>query len=132
MKVYIAARSSEIDRAARMIQRVHDHPGLELTHDWVEDMRKEARPDESIPPVDARKYAQADLDGVLSADVLWLLDGAPGGAGRWFEFGAAVAAGKRIVISGSPTSSIFCALADHHFGEDNDAWWFLVGYSEEP
>lgn len=49
--------------------------------------------DSLLSEEDRRKYAQADLDGVLSADIVWLLAASDRGAcGSWVELGAALAA----------------------------------------
>ena len=86
-----------------------------------------------------RKYAQADLDGVLSADIVWLLAAnSQGSSGAWVELGAALTdrlwkkdaqmGTKIIVVSGAKWQrTIFTELADHHFDTDEAALKFVEG-----
>jgi hypothetical protein len=94
--------------------------------------------DSSLSDADRRKYAQADLDGVLSADVVWLLAANDKGAcGSWVELGAALAARElreqrvgvrtmRIVVSGHKNKrTIFTELADALFETDEEALQYV-------
>lgn len=87
-----------------------------------------------------RKYALADLQGVLDADVVWLLAANDKGAcGSWVELGAALAArqvrktggvwqeGPAIVVSGPKNKrTIFTELADRLFESDEEALRYVV------
>jgi hypothetical protein len=81
-------------------------------------------------PEQRRTYAQADLDGVLTADVVWLLAANDKGAcGSWVELGAALALRQacirahvpapHVVVSGAKNRrTIFTELTDCLFDTD--------------
>jgi hypothetical protein len=94
--------------------------------------------DSSLSDADRRKCAQDGLDGVLSADVVWLLAANDKGAcGSWVELGAALAAREwhasgpsgfgrprkpKLVVSGPKNKrTIFTELADALFETDAGA-----------
>lgn len=96
--------------------------------------------DSQLSDADRIKYAQADLDGVLQADIVWLLAANDKGAcGSWVELGAALAlralvpaglgvAGPHIVVSGPKNKrTIFTELADKLFETDEEALAYIVG-----
>lgn len=95
--------------------------------------------DSQLTDADRIKYAQADLDGVLQADIVWLLAANDKGAcGSWVELGAALALretselrGPRrpeIVVSGLKWKrTIFTELADKTFLSDDAALAYIVG-----
>lgn len=131
MKIYIAGPSKDLSLAETWIARCRT-AGFEITHDWVAAIR---HADEGTNPKPAvlinGKYAMAsdlderrrgwsltDIDGVTSADVLWLLvDKNAPSTGSWVELGYALAQRSRygaphtIVASGDVYESIFTALA---------------------
>ncbi|HXB28094.1 MAG TPA: hypothetical protein VNV25_25415 [Gemmatimonadaceae bacterium] len=96
--------------------------------------------DSLLTDADRRKYAQADLDGVLAADIVWLLAANDRGAcGSWVELGAALVARQMragedggpwplIVVSGPKCKwTIFTELADRLFETDEEALAYVVG-----
>jgi hypothetical protein len=99
--------------------------------------------DSLLTDADRRKYAQADLDGVLQADIVWLLAANDKGAcGSWVELGAALVArhldraggppsgtnGVHVVVSGPKCKrTIFTELADRLFETDEEALAHVVG-----
>ena len=101
--------------------------------------------DSQLTDADRIKYAQADLDGVLQADIVWLLAANDKGAcGSWVELGAALAlrANARalqrtksgvgivphIVVSGPKWKrTIFTQLADRWDEDDELALAYVVG-----
>ena len=100
--------------------------------------------DSQLSDADRIKYAQADLDGVLQADIVWLLAANDKGAcGSWVELGAALAmreirralvpaglsvAGPHIVVSGPKWKrTIFTQLADRWDEDDEEALAYIVG-----
>jgi len=111
MKVYVAAKFEEKDRVRLIYKRCREN-GLEVTCDWtVED-------DTGMVGEERRAYhqkcAQADLDGVRNCDVLILLPHEHG-KGMYFEMGAAIALGKRVIVVGQDSDDshkpcIFCKL----------------------
>lgn len=100
--------------------------------------------DAELSNEDRKKFTLADLDGILSADVVWLLAANDKGAcGSWVELGAAIAGraladgmDRRpyplIIVSGPECRrTIFTELADRLFETDDEAlayvraWRFL-------
>ena len=101
-----------------------------------------------------RKYAEADLRGVLDADVVVLLAAnSQGACGSWVEFGAALTARRlreeRIVEGCGPTidaratptlvvaglknrRTIFTELADHLVDTDDEAFAIVERFSKVP
>jgi hypothetical protein len=96
-----------------------------------------------LTPEQRRTYAQADLDGVLSADVVWLLAANDKGAcGSWVEIGAAIVArdlaarsGRfvakscppMVIVSGAKNRrTIFTELADRLFDTDEHALQYIT------
>lgn len=100
--------------------------------------------DSALTPEQRRTFAQADLDGVLSADIVWLLAANDKGAcGSWVELGAALAVNAwqkridelegpsgqpiRIVVSGVKNKrTIFTELADKLFDTDAEALAYIA------
>ena len=88
-----------------------------------------------------RTYAQLDLNGVLSADVFWLLaSNTQGASGSWVELGAALASRQilrrevsdiYIIVSGPKNKrTIFTELADRLFETDEEALvWVLAEHA---
>jgi hypothetical protein len=124
VRVYVAASSSQIDRAKDAMRTLAE-AGHEVTSDWtrmIED-RGEANPaDASFE--ERRDWAAEDVRGVAVCDVLWLLmpsDRPSFGAG--VEFGFALGDGAiRTVVSGLCEASIFTALADACYDRDDLAF----------
>ena len=93
LRVYVAGGAAERGECAVWIARLRE-AGVCVTHDWTEEgvwRAAERTPAES---------ATADLDGVRRCDVLWLLCPAAKSEGSACELGAALALGKRVVVSG--------------------------------
>ena len=96
------------------------------------------------------KFARADLEGVLAADVVWLLAANDKGAcGSWVELGAALAAVELrraqlgsfggvqgiapvIVVSGPKCRrTVFTEIAQHLVEDDDEALKLIVKMHEE-
>ncbi len=116
MHVYVAAASSDVDRAAAVMSRLRRH-GISVTSTWPEVVAKfGANPMES-PRAERYGWAKQDLAEIQMADVLWLL--LPGDKrtdGAHVEFGFAIATGKRLIVTGDERS-IFTAWADWYPSE---------------
>lgn len=86
--------------------------------------------DSQLSIEDRVKYARADLEGVVAADVVWLLAANDKGAcGSWVEFGAALVLRQggvlrpHIVVSGPKARrTIFTELADELHDTDEAAF----------
>lgn len=150
MKFYIAASSSEIERAERLM-KIARARGDEITHDWTVDVRDAiARGvrEEDIHDEVALVGALMDIGGVVKADrLVYLVPPKPlSTSGAWVELGVAHTLREfvprpgymkplQIVCAGSPMSvrrSIFTRLADAFVYSDVDAlepelrlgdWW---------
>jgi hypothetical protein len=139
MKIYVAAASSEMERAEKWMAALRS-AGIEVVSTWPEVIRKVG----SANPMGASRedramWASTDLAEVSSADVFWLLLGKPT-SGAWVELGYAVMLGAVakqarlaeiegvpdlwLICSGTETS-IFSALA-HHYATDEEAFRALT------
>jgi hypothetical protein len=123
VKVYVAASSKQIDRARAAMDRLRA-AGHTVTHDWTASIAEVG----CANPIDAtrqqrRNWALDDLQGVLEADVLWVLMPADHDSfGAGVEFGRAIDSDvSRIVCSGA-CASIFTSLADAEYGRDDQAF----------
>jgi nucleoside 2-deoxyribosyltransferase len=128
MRVYVAASSAELERAAQAMDLV-EGAGHELTHDWVSVVieRGDANPVDA-PEGQRMAWAEADLEGVEEADVVWLLMPNTGGLGAFWECGYAHALGKRIVISGAVDRQRRTIFAAGHAGYETDAIAFRAEF----
>jgi hypothetical protein len=102
--------------------------GFEVTHDWTGDIeaaRDRGLSDADLDDLERKMHVNRDLNGVLTADIFWLL--APPeprhSIGCWNELGAALAAciingTPRVYISGGNQDPLFCGGADHRFPLD--------------
>ncbi|MGH7176522.1 MAG: hypothetical protein ACREJC_03990 [Tepidisphaeraceae bacterium] len=134
MKIYVAAASSEIERAEKWIAALRE-AGFEVVSTWPEVIRQvgQANPMQASRE-DRAGWAAEDLSQVATAEVFWFLLGKPT-AGAYTEFGYALFLGAmsqearlagvnapiyRLLTSGTETS-IFTALAIH-FETDEKAF----------
>ena len=104
LRVYVAGGAAERGACGEWIARLRG-AGVEVTHDWT----GEAAWHDGTP----ESRALADLDGVRRCDVLWLLCPEGKSEGSACELGAALLAGKRVVVSGpwDAAGRIFPGLA---------------------
>lgn len=131
MKVYLAGASADIDVCEAFMADLR-RAGCTITVDWCAAIRAEAargNTDRTLSHLDRRHYAAADLEGVMMADVVWLLIPPAGRSiGCWVELGAALSSTTRqVVVSGDFRASIFLDLADHRFAHHGDAFAFITG-----
>jgi len=141
MKVYVAAASSEIERAEKWMTMLRA-AGIKVVSTWPEVIRKVGEANPMNGAREERTYwAATDLAEVSTSEVFWFLlpDGKPT-MGAYTELGYAVALGAMsqearnagiidapnywLVCSGVETS-IFTALADH-FTTDEEAFRALT------
>lgn len=73
IRIYVAASSKEIDRAKAMMQLLRD-AGMEITHDWTEDIRKAREAgyaaDSDLPFAARKEHVIRDLAAVDRAHAL--------------------------------------------------------------
>lgn len=134
-RIYVAASSMEIERAKRCIAWAIED-GHVVTHDWpsVIEAHGEANPTgEGWDLSRRRDVARSNVDGVWSANVLWMLAPETPTVGAWVELGVAIAVKKSfdidIIVSGPAyaTASIFAGYADAIFETDLAARKHLSG-----
>ncbi len=132
MKIYVAAASSEIDRAEIWINKLRE-AGLTVVCTWPQTVRNvgHANPPEATQS-QRRSWALQDLDEVDSADGFWFLLPSMGHAtsGAWGEWCFAFARGKLLVASGK-SHSVFVGLADELHETDRQAFDKLVHISRQ-
>lgn len=166
MKIYIAGAWVEQHQRARPMIAAVRAAGLEVTCDWTVaegdicacgKHRQQHVPfgdggceafngigsggDNQLTAEQRRKYALADLKGVLDADIVWLLAANDKGAcGSWVELGAALAIGQVrsniygrspidpiTIVSGLKWQrTIFTELAHRTFESDGEALKFVI------
>lgn len=131
LRVYVAGASKEPDRcrgAMKMIERL----GGVITLDWLAAIELEGAANEGLNDDKRKRYAVADLEGVESADLIWLLASPLATTGSWTELGAALilrrlglGAGTIVVSGPARERSIFAALADFETDHDLEALDFI-------
>lgn len=142
LKLYVAGAWVEQHSRARVYIAKLRTAGIEITCDWtVAEGTSNASSDANLSGTDRLKFALDDLDGVLKADLVWLLAANDKGAcGSWVELGAALAI-KRVkherpgtypltVVSGPKHKrTIFTEYADKLFATDDGALEWIVQYA---
>ena len=123
MICYLAGAFSERPRVRAMMARLRE-AGITISHDWTADPPPGVTSDAELTSEQRLKLAHEDLDGVILAEVVWLL--APterGSCGSWVEFGHALGrSGITTIVSGPEwRRSIFTELADYRFESDEKA-----------
>ena len=100
MKVYIATSFVQKELAQKWRDALIKE-GIEISHDWtvVENPFSE-RGEVDVPEEMQREWARDDFNGACSADIVWVLAPQTGGCGCWVEMGAAMATGRRVIVSG--------------------------------
>ena len=115
MKVYLAARYSRNDemRGVRDVLRALGH---EVTSRWIDQhggnlLESIVAGKLNADPGHCAKYAQADIDDLMAADMVVSFTSADGGGkgGRHVEFGLALGLGKRLILVG-PRENVFHTL----------------------
>lgn len=134
VSIYVAAASSELERAKAIMKRLRD-AGFTVTSTWVETITNvgDANPMHASQE-DRAKWSMDDLNQVMDAQVLWLLIPPRGVStdGANVELGFALAmqamaqqaresgipAPDRFVVSSGTERSIFTALTNHYSTDD--------------
>lgn len=140
MKAYVAARTSDFERA-RQAQAQLRSVGYEITFDWT--VRGFVEDSDVARVVGmAQELAERERAAVIRADLFVLLwkhddtfDRIP--IGKLIEFGIAVAFAtgdrsldKRVIVVGDPPESIFWHLRDVERVADLDGLARIVGFME--
>jgi nucleoside 2-deoxyribosyltransferase len=119
MRVYVAGASKEPGRVRAAMDAVLA-AGAEVTLDWLDAIEKAGASNEGLDDETRTLAAEADLEGVADADVVWVLAPEAQSAGCWVELGYALALRKLVLVSGpARVRCIFGALA-HEYDEDGD------------
>lgn len=142
-RIYIAGASANIELHERFNREVIA-AGWTITCDWCAAVRAAGNVASPSDPQVRREAALADLEGVATADVFWLVqpDETSTSTGSWVEIGAAItrrdllrefsrrgisvpSTGPTVVVSGSSRKCIFSDLADYRFHSHTDALDFI-------
>jgi hypothetical protein len=151
-RIYVAGASAQIELIECMLAKLIE-AGWVITCDWCAAVRAAGNVASPDDPQVRREAALADLEGVATADVFWLVqpDSTSTSTGSWVELGFALAlrvnvpmahvlggnegirhvlAGERpglprIVVSGASRKCIFADLCDYRFREHDDALDFI-------
>lgn len=129
VRVYIATSSNErgIDQW-RALAKMLKANGHVITYDWTIDVdcaRVAGRSDASLSPQERKHYAQADFNGVLSADILVYIAPEEKSEGSAYELGvmharrACIGGGTTIVVGNART--LFAELSTFKVGTLEDA-----------
>lgn len=111
--IYVAASSQEAELASDLAKLLKN-AGWRITHSWFQEFVVDGRVpgrDRDVPTDVRTSAAKTDIDAVLQASWLWLLVPQGSSVGAWVELGAAIASGRRIVVSGDWRRTIFSELA---------------------
>lgn len=126
LRIYLAGAIRELERCKAWAEMIRNCDRTELSHDWIAKVDAAVAAgklrDRDLEEALRRELAEDDLDGIRSADLVWLLAPAEKGVGCWVELGYSLATERRIVVSGDHERSIFCSLADVTTREDAVAW----------
>lgn len=123
LRVYVAGGSAERFAVRCYMERLRE-AGIVVVFDWTYSPGY----GRAFTEEETRAQAQADLDAVRSADVVWYLAPVAKSEGSHFELGAALALGRRVIVSGPATElgRIFPLLATVRFTEHEAALLCLV------
>ena len=129
LRVYLAGGAAERLTVCRpLIDRLFA-AGVAVTYDWTRDPGW----DNHAPTLeDLERAARADLEAVRACDLLWYVAPAPASGkseGAATELGAALALGRRVVVSGAwaECGRIFPALAGMRCGTHEEGLDAVVG-----
>lgn len=130
MKVYIAAPFIEKDRMPEISKRL-EGMGLEVTHKWwqVEGLANE---DEKCSPLEMRKHAELDRDGVKAADLVLLINSSKS-EGKAVEQGIALANNIPIIAVGKlgeHSKNVFHYMGLYHWVDDIDKAYTVIEFIE--
>jgi hypothetical protein len=133
-RIYIAGASANIELHERFNREVIA-AGWTITCDWCAAVRAAGNVASPDDPAVRREAALADLEGVATADVFWLVQPNPTSTstGSWVEIGFALGLRTKlerlglpkIVVSGTSRKCIFADLADYRFQSHDDALEFI-------
>lgn len=130
--VYVAGASSERARSEAMAEKIRS-TGCVLTHPWwdVFTELEAAGRLAHLTPSERLAHANADLAGVLAADLIVFLHPTPGHSskGMWTELGFALglreagAKYQKLWVVGEPLGQRFFSLkAERHFEDDEECF----------
>lgn len=132
--VFVAGASAEPERVRWAMERVLDQ-GWIVALDWLDSIEQEGSANDGLSRAVRARHAEADMDGVLRADALWLLWPAEPSTGAYVELGIALASDVPVWISGDGHERcIYAALAEVCVDDDRAGLESLIrtwGQEEE-
>lgn len=106
MKIYICHNFGARIELREFVKQL-ESAGHQVTSSWIID-------DSHLFSKNAEQSAVRDLQDLEAASTVIIFldpfDGGRTGKGKWFEFGYALRAGKRLILVGSDRTCIFCNL----------------------
>lgn len=128
MNIYVAGSSLEVALIEEYMRRLRA-AGHIITHDWTVPVRESAQiAQRDLTEADRWRHARADRQGVLDADIFWMLIPTTPSSGAWVELGIAAGGGRPglSIVSGDWRRSIFTSLADQRFDTHAEAFAFIM------
>lgn len=128
LRVYVAGGSTERLTVVRPMMNRLRSEGIVITHDWTacEGYDRGSTLDER------RAWAEMDLEGVRSADLVWIMVPEVMSVGAAVEMGAALTqrSDKLIMVSGPRNECIFYNLCNC-FAKHEDAFAEILALDED-
>lgn len=138
MSIYVAASSTEIERAEKWIAALRGQ-GITVTSVWPETIRRvqkeramkttnEASNPKQATVADHRTWSMENVSQIDKSDLFWLLVPAPENPsqGAYFEFACAWKAHKLTIASGGDQRFVFTSLAQILVEEDQSAYELIL------
>ena len=120
LRIYLAGASRELDRVLPMVERL-ERSGLVVLHSrwWDAVQAHGVGNDHALTREQQAGYADADLEGVRDAELVWVLWPEARSVGAALEYGFALASCIHTVVTG-PTAHecIFTAKANYRDADD--------------
>jgi hypothetical protein len=124
VRVYVAGGFLERDLVREWMGRLREI-GVTISHDWTESEASApgVTSDDQLSAEQAIRYANGDIEGVRSADLVWhIVASYKGAQGSYFETGLAYGLGKLIVVSGPDWRKSIFHYKTHPFDTHAEAF----------
>lgn len=127
--IYVASATEQLSLVEHYVDRLRKEKFV-ITYEWTKDIREGGfKPDSELSETHRRYAARMDAHGVLTCDLLWVITPTrkDQGCGMWVEMGLAIAAKKRVVVSGALSRrSVFTELCEARFDDHEEAFKFIL------
>ena len=135
LKIFLAGASAERKPIAEFAENLYQSGRYVITYPWWEDVERSesngGHANKGVPVELAKTFAESNRNGIMTADIFWLLVPKSNSAGAFVELGQALEEsdknGKlRIVVSGDMDTSIYLSKASHRFDSHESAFQYLT------